>query len=159
MIKSEKERNRAQDELDKTRQLLQQNMQLLKSVGLKKREMSPHVLPTTARIEALEAELKQYDLIMQGKIDQAELASLGQLLIAVRLFRRMTQKALSERLDIDETQVSRDEKNEYRGVGFDRLARVCEALGIILDIKPHTAQPAERHRPSIKLDASELVMA
>jgi len=37
---------------------------------------------------------------------------------------------LAERLGVHESQVSRDERNEYNGVTVERADRILEALGV-----------------------------
>jgi division/cell wall cluster transcriptional repressor MraZ len=56
------------------------------------------------------------------------LHGLGQVLIGVRIARGMTQRELARRLGVDETMVSRDERNEYHGISLERAQRVLDAL-------------------------------
>ena len=42
----------------------------------------------------------------------------------------LTVAQLAERLGVHETQVSRDERNEYHGVTLERANRNLEALGV-----------------------------
>jgi transcriptional regulator with XRE-family HTH domain len=44
----------------------------------------------------------------------------------------VSQRELAERLGIHESQVSRDERNEYHGVTVERANRILEALGVKL---------------------------
>ena len=50
--------------------------------------------------------------------------------MALRIARGLTQKDLSERLDVHETQVSRDERNEYRGVTVEKVTKILNALNV-----------------------------
>ena len=43
-------------------------------------------------------------------------SGIGRLLIALWIAKGLTQRELAERLEVSETQVSRDERNEYHGV-------------------------------------------
>jgi transcriptional regulator with XRE-family HTH domain len=47
----------------------------------------------------------------------------------------MTQRQLAERLGVNETAVSRDERNEYHGITVDRATKVLEALGARIETK------------------------
>jgi transcriptional regulator with XRE-family HTH domain len=54
----------------------------------------------------------------------------GQLLIAARIQRGLTQRQLAERLSVHESQVSRDERHEYQGLTLERLTQLSEALAL-----------------------------
>jgi hypothetical protein len=78
-------------------------------------------------------EVQSYERLKQGQFGEFEnLQGLGQVLIGVRIARGMTQRQLAERLGVNETMVSRDERNEYHGITVDRARRVLEALGVRL---------------------------
>ena len=52
------------------------------------------------------------------------------MLIALRIAKGVSQRDLAERLGTHESQVSRDERNEYHGVTVERANRILEALGV-----------------------------
>lgn len=60
------------------------------------------------------------------------LSGVARLLIAVRIAGGLSQRELAERLGVHETQVSRDERNEYHGITVERANRILEALGVEL---------------------------
>lgn len=53
-------------------------------------------------------------------------------LVALRIALGLTQRQLAERLSVNESQISRDERNEYQGVTVDRASRILDALGVTL---------------------------
>ena len=56
-----------------------------------------------------------------GEFDELEnLRGLGHLLIALRIAQGISQRELARRLDVHESQVSRDERNEYFGITLER---------------------------------------
>lgn len=57
------------------------------------------------------------------------LMGIGQLLVALRIANGITQKELAKRLGVDESLISRDERNDYQGVSIERAQRVLDALG------------------------------
>lgn len=76
-------------------------------------------------------------------------AALGRLLIFLRIFRKVTQRQLARALDVDESQVSRDERNEYHAVTADRAQKIVDALGGIptfadASLNQDMAQPRPR---------------
>ena len=44
----------------------------------------------------------------------------------------ISQRELAKRLNVHESQVSRDERNEYFGVSVERAVKVLDALGVRL---------------------------
>ena len=46
------------------------------------------------------------------------------------VIREGVMEELAERLGVDLSQVSRDERNDYRGITVDRAQRVMDALGV-----------------------------
>jgi DNA-binding XRE family transcriptional regulator len=81
-------------------------------------------------------EIEYYERLKQGRFDAFEnLRGLGQLLIGLRIHLGMTQRQLAERLGVNETAVSRDERNEYHGITVDRATKVLEALGARIETK------------------------
>lgn len=65
----------------------------------------------------------------------AGFASVGQMLIALRIVKGLTQRSLAERLNVTEAQISRDERNEYRGITTDRVQRILDALETKAEIR------------------------
>ncbi|MBL6998144.1 MAG: helix-turn-helix transcriptional regulator, partial [Phycisphaerales bacterium] len=56
----------------------------------------------------------------------------GQTLIGLRIARGLTQRKLAKLLGVNETMVSRDERNEYHGITVDRAVRILDALDVKL---------------------------
>ncbi|MBP9089895.1 helix-turn-helix domain-containing protein [bacterium] len=83
----------------------------------------------------LKEEVEWYERVKRrdfGVITQ--LTELGSLLVALRIANGMTQSELAKRLAVDISQVSRDERNEYHGISFERAERVLQALNEELQI-------------------------
>ena len=56
------------------------------------------------------------------------LTQMGRLLIGLRIANGLSQRELADRLCVAESQVSRDERNEYHGVTMERAQRVLLTL-------------------------------
>ncbi len=54
------------------------------------------------------------------------------MLVALRISKGVKQKDLAEKLGIKESQVSRDERNEYHGASVDKIQKVLDVLGVKL---------------------------
>lgn len=78
-------------------------------------------------------EIEEYEKLRRGRVDDVEnLGGLGRRLVLLRIYRKLTQKQLAERLGVSVQQVCRDEKNEYYNAGTDKIQRVLEALGVLM---------------------------
>ena len=59
---------------------------------------------------------------------------LGEWLLNMRLAQGVSQRELAARVGVLPQAMSRMERERYRGVSFERLSRVVEALGISLQL-------------------------
>ena len=81
----------------------------------------------------LAEEVESYERLRRGEVEAiVNLQGLGRVLIGLRIALGLTQRELAERLGIHESQVSRDERNEYHGVSIERASRILEAMGVRL---------------------------
>jgi transcriptional regulator with XRE-family HTH domain len=71
------------------------------------------------------------------------LRGLGHLSISVRIAEGISQRELARRLGVHESQVSRDERNEYFGITLERAVKVLDALNVKLHTKVEMVPPAE----------------
>ena len=79
-------------------------------------------------------EVEYYERLRRGEVGALEnLHGLGQMLVGLRIARGLTQRQLAERLGVHESQVSRDERNEYHAVTVDRASRILDVLRVRLD--------------------------
>jgi Zn-dependent peptidase ImmA (M78 family)/transcriptional regulator with XRE-family HTH domain len=96
-----------------------------------------------AQAKELQAQIAEYEGLREGSIPVGRLRSLDELpdvLTRARIASGLTQKALGERLGIQEQQIQRYEANGWSGVGFSRLVEVANVLGIDVDIDPGTEE-------------------
>lgn len=78
-------------------------------------------------------EVRAYERLKAGCLPRlASLEGLGRLLVEARIASGITQRELAKRLAVNETQVSRDENNDYHGVTVERAGRILNALGLDL---------------------------
>ena len=78
--------------------------------------------------------------------------SLGRLLIALRIARRMSQEQRAERLGVDAHEVATDEHNEYYGVTWDRIQAICDALGVRITTNVEEAPEHMRELEAVLAD-------
>jgi len=133
MIRNEAEYKKAVEKLKQEKIRLQEMRQRLVDRGLSKAEIKRAMDPVESFHLQFEEEVESYEKLKRGEFDQLEnLRGLGHLLIALRIAQGITQKQLAERLESSDSQVSRDECNEYHGITLDRINKVLEALGVQL---------------------------
>ena len=76
---------------------------------------------------------ESYERLKRGEFNELEnLRGLGYLLIALRIAQGISQRELARRLDVHESQVSRDERNEYFGITLERTIKMLDALNVRL---------------------------
>jgi DNA-binding XRE family transcriptional regulator len=126
MIRNEIEYKEAAARLAEERKRLREYRARLKETGLKPEEIK-------RVIESFHLQLKEevacYERLKRGEFDAIEnLRGLGNLLISLRIAQGISQRELARRLDVHESQVSRDERNEYFGITLERAVKILEAL-------------------------------
>ncbi len=98
----------------------------------------------------LQEEAWTYERVRRGdKKELARFQELGQILIALRIVSGLSQRELALRLGVHESQVSRDERNDYHGVTIERADRIIsETLGFELaySVAPTRKRPPSRRR-------------
>jgi transcriptional regulator with XRE-family HTH domain len=143
MIRSEAEYRDAVARSRKSAERLVQYREELRAKGLSSAEIEKVVGSMISIHDDLQEEIGRYQRFQAGDLsDFWSLREMGQLLIAARLARGLSQRELSERLEIHESQVSRDERNEYQGISVERAARVLEVLAIDIAIQARLQRPA-----------------
>jgi DNA-directed RNA polymerase specialized sigma subunit len=143
MIRNESEYreavNRLKDEADRIKE--QKNR--LHEMDLTKEEIKRALDPVRSFHEQLKEEVASYERLQRGEFDELHnFEGLGRLLVALRIAQGLTQRELAERLGVHESQVSRDERNEYHGVTVDRANRILDALGV--DVRTEVVSVGER---------------
>jgi ribosome-binding protein aMBF1 (putative translation factor) len=84
----------------------------------------------------LQEEVESYERLRRGEFDElVNLRGLGHLLIALRIAKGVSQRDLAKRLEVHESQISRDERNEYFGITLERAIKILDALNVTLHTK------------------------
>ncbi|MBX2850295.1 MAG: helix-turn-helix domain-containing protein [Phycisphaeraceae bacterium] len=136
MIRNEREYQEAMDRLDAEKERLKEQKSRLREQGLTPAQIKNALDPMTSFHAQLREEVESYERLKRGEFGEiSNLQGLGSLLVGMRIAQGITQRQLAERLDVHESQVSRDERNEYHGITLERVSRVLEALGVELRTK------------------------
>ena len=129
MIRTETEYRRTQKKLQEQNKLLEHQRREMASAGLNEEQQNRVLNPVRCFQLQLQEEMAAYERLQQGKIDPVtQFSQIGRLLISLRIAKGVTQRELAERLNVNESQVSRDEHNEYHGITVDRAQRILDVL-------------------------------
>ena len=90
-----------------------------------------HLDPVRTFHLQLVEEVEYYEQLKRGDPGSLQnLHGLGPFLVGLRIAVGLTQRELAARLEVDESQVSRDERHEYHGISVERAERVLDALRV-----------------------------
>lgn len=131
MIRTDQEYELTRQKLADQEARIRQQMDELKSLGIDKAGIKRVLDPIRSFTAQLQDEIDAYDRLKRGEFPEIEnFSEMGQLLIALRIARGITQRELAQRMGVNESQVSRDERNEYQGITLDRAQRIANALEV-----------------------------
>lgn len=146
MIRNEREYQEASTRLAEERQRLSEHRERLRATGLSESEIKRVIDPMESFHLQLQEEVESYERLKRGEFDELlNLRGIGHLLISLRIAQGITQRELAHRLDVHESQVSRDERNEYYGITLERATKILEALNVRL----HSTVEIELPRPLV----------
>jgi len=129
MIRNENEYQEAVIRLKEERGRLNAHRKQLETDGLTPEQVRRVCNPMESFHLQLAEEVDSYERLKRGEFDDFHnLLSIGHLLIGLRIAQGDSRRALAERLGVNESQVSRDERNEYHGIALDRAERILNAL-------------------------------
>jgi ribosome-binding protein aMBF1 (putative translation factor) len=129
MIKTEKEYQECLRRLERDTEHIEAMRRSFSAGKLSPNEIERALEPANSFHEQLREEVEWYERVKRRDIRPiSNLTAVGPLLIALRLAADISQKELADRLNVDVSQVSRDEKNEYHGITLERAQRVLDAL-------------------------------
>ncbi len=133
MIRNENEYQEAVNRLGEEEKRLADQRVALKKNGLSANEIKRATDPFLSFHLQLKEEVESYERLKRGDLgEMSNLHGLGQMLVGLRIALGLTQRELADRLAVHETQVSRDERNEYHGITVERTSRILDALGVRL---------------------------
>jgi transcriptional regulator with XRE-family HTH domain len=132
MIKTKKE---YQDALSAVKILetetMREDAQRLTASGLSTRTVELLLGASRARVTQLRDQIALYERVRAGDLSFFNgPEEFGRLLIGARIAKGWSQRELADRLKVHESQVSRDERNEYSGITLDRWRLLCQTLEI-----------------------------
>ena len=141
MIRNESEYKEALKRIDEEKKLIKSQRTKLKEKKLKNSALELAMEPILTFHQQLIEEVESYEKLKRGQIGEFyNLDGLGRTLIALRIAKGITQKDLAKKLNVHETQISRDERNEYRGASIEKVNSVLNALKVEVVTKLRTLE-------------------
>lgn len=129
MIRTDIEYRNSLKKLRESEQVSHQQKEKLIAEGLKPQQIKRAMDPSRVFLDQIKDEIATYERLKEGEVDELHnLHGTGRMLIGIRIASGLSQRELAERLGVHESQVSRDERNEYYGVTVERAARVLDCM-------------------------------
>lgn len=151
MIRTESEYQRTLKRLGDGRRELETQRARLVEAGLEGAALEQAMQPLLAFRAQLKEEAEEYESAKRGELGTLEsLGDVGRWLIGARIAQGWSQKELARRLGVSEAQVSRDERNEYRGVAVDRAQRILEVMGVSFQMQERLG-----FKPSVEMSVTQ----
>ena len=144
MIRSDQEFQAALKRMTEDQEVAARQQAALEEAGLAPDEVERAMQPLLSFHAQLAEEVTWYERVKRRDFGVlSRLTGLGRLLIALRIANGLTQRELAQRLGVDESQVSRDERNEYYGITVERAQRILDALGA--QVVTRVVKTSDRH--------------
>ncbi|MFO1006072.1 MAG: helix-turn-helix transcriptional regulator [Planctomycetaceae bacterium] len=145
MIRTEQEYHLTLQKLADQEGRIRQQEEQLKTLGIDKSGIKRVLDPIRSFSAQLREEIETYEGLKRGEFPEIEnFVGMGQMLIALRVAKGLTQRELAQRMGVNESQVSRDERNEYHGVTLDRAQRILEALNVRMTTTIQSSGPMNK---------------
>jgi len=140
VIRNEAEYQKAVRRIVDEQKRIEEHRTALDAEGFTAEQVQRAIDPTLSFHLQLKEEVDSYERLKRGDLGELmNLHGLGMTLIGLRIALGLTQREFANRLRVNESQVSRDERNEYHGITVERAAQILDALGVRLT--SHFAEP------------------
>ena len=131
MIKTEREYFEAKKRLEEEFRSIESQKIKMEQAEMSEEHISLALDPLASFAFQLQEEVEGYEKIKRGQFDILEnLDGVGNMLVAIRIAKGVKQKELAKKLGVKETQISRDERNEYHGASIEKIQNVLKALDV-----------------------------
>ncbi len=141
MIRTEKDYTAATREQAAMKDRLARLRLLLQEQGYTEDVIADLMDSELAFAQQIGSDIELYEQALDRQFGKTNWENIGLLLINLRIANNVKQRELADRLGVDESVVSRDERNEYRGITVERVQRILQALDerVELSVAPKPA--------------------
>jgi len=146
LIRNDKQREQSLQTLQGMQTALKKAKKKFQSEGYSTKEVKELLDPQRCLYDDIQQEIEIYDRWKAGDLtdfEAAPLEDLGRFLIAARIARGISQRELAQKLEVNESTISRDERNDYHGISIPRAVKILAALevGVVMDVWPQKVLP------------------
>lgn len=133
MIRNDNEYRKSVEKVQAEAVRIQEMSNNLEKEGYTPEEVKRLIDPIISFHLQLKEEISSYEKLKRGEFNELHnFRGFGHLLVSFRIAKGITQKELADKLGVKESQISRDERNEYHNITIDRATRIMDALGVSL---------------------------
>ena len=130
MIRNDSEHSKAVARIQAENDRIEAMRKSLVAEGLKPNETKRALDPLISFHLQLVEEVEAYESLKKGDFGEfTNLKGIGRLLISLRIYQGMSQRDFAAKIGVHESQVSRDERNEYHGITVGRVVMILDILG------------------------------
>lgn len=129
MIKTENEYKKSVEQLKLYNNNLSKQKESLETQGFSSVEIERLLQPSISFVKEMEYEINYYEKLCQQNImPEFDFENIGKFLIALRIYKGLTQTELSKQLGVTPAQVSKDESNEYYNATLTKINKLLKVL-------------------------------
>ena len=130
MIRNDSEHSKAVARIQAENDRIEAMRKSLVAEGLKPHEIKRALDPLISFHLQLVEEVEAYESLQRGEFGEfTNLKGIGRLLISLRIYQGLSQRDFAAKIGVHESQVSRDERNEYHGITVGRVVMILDILG------------------------------
>lgn len=145
MIKTDGAYNAAVRRLKDDRAHIDTKRELLLAQGLTSEQVDRVLEAEISFHLQLREEVDWYESVRRGDLQAvSSLVDIGRVLIALRIAAGISQRELANMLGVNESLISRDERNEYYGITVQRAQDIIDTLRGHIEIVMRPPQEDER---------------
>jgi len=126
-----------ESKIEDFKKTISESRKKMKSNGIDSKGIDMLISPMKFMMEQMKFEVNEYKKIKNGYIPKYLLSfdKLGELIIVLRIKNGLTQKELGDKIGVAQSQVARNEFNEYHGTSLGNLKKIIKMLEPELKIK------------------------
>jgi len=114
---------------EQKRRIKEYSDQLIQQTGLSRDAVENTLAPLHFYLDEIEQEITIYEKAIDRNIKGSiKLNELGKYLVGIRIQKRLSQRELARRIGVHESQISREERNDYSGLTINKAQKVLKAL-------------------------------